>query len=215
MTELLPPWPLFSAFLVSSLVLALTPGPGVLYIVTRSLVQGRRHGLLSVFGVALGNLGNALAASLGLAALFAASALAFSIVKYAGALYLVYLGVRMLSSSPSAPALEVAAPSSLNRVFRDGFVVALLNPKTTVFFAAFLPQFLSPGAPFVVQSVTLGAVFVAIAALTDSAYALAAGVLAPRLRGGRGSDLGRALGGLMFIGLGLFTALAGSRAANK
>ncbi|MDS4016526.1 MAG: LysE family translocator [Candidatus Accumulibacter sp.] len=215
MTELLPPWPLFSAFLVSSLVLALTPGPGVLYIVTRSLVQGRRHGLLSVFGVALGNLGNALAASLGLAALFAASALAFSIVKYAGALYLVYLGVRMLSSRPSAPALAVAAPSSLNRVFRDGFVVALLNPKTTVFFAAFLPQFLSPGAPFVVQSVTLGAVFVAIAALTDSAYALAAGVLAPRLRGGRGSDLGRALGGLMFIGLGLFTALAGSRAANK
>jgi len=178
-------------------------------------VQGRRHGLLSVFGVALGNLGNALAASLGLAALFAASALAFSIVKYAGALYLVYLGVRMLSSRPSAPALAVAAPSSLNRVFRDGFVVALLNPKTTVFFAAFLPQFLSPGAPFVVQSVTLGAVFVAIAALTDSAYALAAGVLAPRLRGGRGSDLGRALGGLMFIGLGLFTALAGSRAANK
>ena len=215
MHELLPPWPLFSAFLVSSLVLALTPGPGVLYIVTRSIVQGRRHGLLSVFGVALGNLGNALAASLGLAALFAASALAFSIVKYAGALYLVYLGIRMLGTRPAAPALAVPAPSSLNRVFRDGFVVALLNPKTTVFFAAFLPQFLSPDAPFVVQSITLGAVFVAIAALTDSAYALAAGVLAPRLRGGAGSHLGPVLGGLTFIGLGLFTALAGSRGANK
>ncbi|MEF8749382.1 MAG: LysE family translocator [Candidatus Accumulibacter propinquus] len=100
MTSLFPPWPLFSAFVLASLVLAVTPGPGVFYIVTRSIVQGRRSGLVSVAGVALGNLGNALAASVGLAALFAVSSLAFTIVKYAGALYLVYLGVQMLRTPP-------------------------------------------------------------------------------------------------------------------
>ncbi|GAA4409856.1 LysE family transporter [Quisquiliibacterium transsilvanicum] len=112
MTELFPPWPLFSAFLLASFVLAVTPGPGVLYIVTRSLVQGRRCGLVSVAGVALGNLGNALAASAGLAALFAVSSLAFSVVKYAGGLYLVYLGAQLLRSSPveDSAAVPPAAP---------------------------------------------------------------------------------------------------------
>ena len=212
MTSLFPPWPLFSAFVLASLVLAVTPGPGVFYIVTRSIVQGRRAGLVSVAGVALGNLGNALAASVGLAALFAVSSLAFTIVKYAGAIYLVYLGVQMLRTphaEPSAPAPAVAA---LGRIFRDGFVVALLNPKTTLFFAAFLPQFLSPAVSPVSQSMALGALFVAIAALTDSAYALAAGAVAPALARVDGvRRVGRRLGGSAFIGLGVFTALAGSR----
>ena len=211
MTDVFPPWPLFSAFLLASFVLAVTPGPGVLYIVTRSLVQGRRSGLVSVAGVALGNLGNALAASVGLAALFAVSSLAFSVVRYAGALYLVYLGVQMLRSSPAENFGTVPAVASLTRVFRDGFVVALLNPKTTVFFAAFLPQFLSPNAPPMFQSVALGSLFVAIAAVTDSAYALAAGAVAPALRGSVARRIGRRLGGSVFIGLGVFTALAGSR----
>jgi len=100
MIDLFPPWPLFSAFLLASLVLAVTPGPGVLYIVTRTLVQGCRFGLASVAGIALGNLGNALAASVGLAALFAISTFAFSVVKYAGALYLIYLGVQMQYGAP-------------------------------------------------------------------------------------------------------------------
>jgi threonine/homoserine/homoserine lactone efflux protein len=212
MTSLFPPWPLFSAFVLASLVLAVTPGPGVFYIVTRSIVQGRRAGLVSVAGVALGNFGNALAASVGLAALFAVSSLAFTIVKYAGAIYLVYLGVQMLRTphaEPSAPAPAVAA---LGRIFRDGFVVALLNPKTTLFFAAFLPQFLSPAVSPVSQSMALGALFVAIAALTDSAYALAAGAVAPALARVDGvRRVGRRLGGSAFIGLGVFTALAGSR----
>ncbi|MEW6165867.1 MAG: LysE family translocator [Pseudomonadota bacterium] len=214
MTDLFPPAPLFSAFLLASLVLAVTPGPGVLYIVTRSLVQGRRFGLVSVAGVALGNLGNALAASVGLAALFAVSSLAFSVVKYAGALYLVYLGVQMLRSSPSENSAVVPAAAPLRRVFRDGFVVALLNPKTTVFFAAFLPQFLSPNAAPMFQSMVLGSLFVAIAAATDSAYALAAGTAAPVLRGSVARGIGRRLGGGVFIGLGVFTALAGSRSAK-
>lgn len=214
MTDLFPPWPLFSAFLLASFVLAVTPGPGVLYVVTRSLVQGRRSGLVSVAGVALGNLGNALAASVGLAALFAASSLAFSVVKYAGALYLVYLGMQMLRSVPVGNSAAVSAAAPLKRVFRDGFVVALLNPKTTVFFAAFLPQFLGPNAPPMFHSMALGFLFVAIAALTDSAYALAAGAVAPALRGGAAARIGRRLGGGVFIGLGVFTALAGSRGAK-
>ena len=126
-----PPWPLFSAFLIASLVLAVTPGPGVLYIVARSLAQGRRSGLVSVAGVALGNLGNALAAALGLAALFAVSATAFAVVRYAGALYLAYLGVRMLQSARAGiSAAPPTQPAPLGRIFRDGFVVALLNPKS-------------------------------------------------------------------------------------
>lgn len=214
MTELFPPWPLFSAFLLASLVLAVTPGPVVIYVVTRSLVQGRRSGLVSVAGVALGNLGNALAASVGLAALFAISSIAFSVIKYAGALYLVYLGVQMLRASPVENSIAISATVSLKRVFRDGFVVALLNPKTTVFFAAFLPQFLSAGAPPMVQGMALGSLFVAIATITDSAYALAAGAAAPALRGNVIRRIGRRLGGGVFIGLGLFTALAGSRGAK-
>lgn len=209
--DALPRWPLFSAFLLASFVLAVTPGPGVLYIVTRSLVQGRRFGLVSVAGVALGNLGNALAASVGLAALFAVSSLAFSVVKYAGALYLVYLGVQMFRSSPVENSTAVPAATPLWRVFRDGIVVALLNPKTTVFFAAFLPQFLNPNVPPMSQSMVLGFLFVAIAAATDSAYAVAAGVLAPALRRSAARRIGRRLGGGVFIGLGVFTALAGSR----
>lgn len=214
MTDFLPPWPLFSTFLLASAVLAVTPGPGVLYIVTRSIVQGRRFGLVSVAAVALGNLGNAFAASIGLAALFAFSSLAFNVVRYAGALYLVYLGVQMLRSSSAGRSTAVPEAVSIERVFRDGFVVALLNPKTTVFFAAFLPQFLSPVAPPMFQTMALGFLFVAIAAVTDSIYALVAGAAEPVLRGGAVGNFGRRLGGGMFIGLGIFTAFMGSRSAK-
>lgn len=214
MTDPFPPWPLFSAFIVASLVLAVTPGPVVIYVVTRSLVQGRRSGLVSVAGVALGNLGNAFAACVGLAALFALSSLAFSVVKYAGAAYLVYLGVRMLRSSQVQTLFAMPAATPLGRTFRDGFVVALLNPKTTVFYAAFLPQFLSAGAPPMVQSMALASLFVVIAAVTDSTYAVAAGALAPALRGSGIRRIGGRLGGGVLIGLGIFTALTGSRGAK-
>ncbi len=215
MTDAFPPWPLFSAFLLTGLVLAVTPGLGVLYIVTRSLAQGRRSGLVSVAGVALGNLGNALAASVGLAALFAVSSVAFAVVKYAGAVYLVCLGVQRLRRSRAECPTAALAIAPVSSVFRDGFVVALLNPKTTVFFAAFLPQFLSPEAPPMLQSMALGSLFVAIAAVTDSVYALAAGTVAPALlRASSIHRVGRRLGGGVLIGLGVFTALAGSRGAR-
>lgn len=212
LTDLLPPWPLLSAFMLASLVLAITPGPGVFYILARSLSQGRRHGLASVAGVALGNFGNAVGAALGLAALFAVSSLAFTVVKFAGAGYLIYLGIQALRAPEAAPDAAAPAPHSLGRIFRDGFVVALLNPKTALFFAAFLPQFMAPQGSVIGQSVALGAIFVAIAALSDTAYALAAGWLAPRLnRVSRLRRAGRYLTGSVFIGLGVLAAFTGRR----
>ncbi len=215
MIDLLPPWPLLSAFLVASLALAVTPGPGVFYIVSRSVLQGRRFGLASVAGVALGNLGNAVGAALGLAALFAVSSLAFTLIKYAGAAYLVWLGIQALRSRPRSSQVESLAPSPLWPIFRDGFVVALLNPKTAIFFAAFLPQFMQQGTPAALQGMTLGSLFVVIAAVTDCFYALAASALAPRLARAPGlGSAGRLLTGSAFIGLGIFTALSGSRNAK-
>ena len=213
--ELFPPWPLFSVFLLASFVLAVTPGPGVFYIVARSVAQGRRSGLASVVGVMVGNFGNAVAASLGLAALFAASALAFSIVKYAGAAYLIYLGIKALQAK-SAVASDVSPESApLWPIFRDGFVVALLNPKTAIFFTAFLPQFMSPDAErmtALVQALMLSAVFVLMAAVTDAAYALLAGVIAPRLSKHKAAGgVARATAGLSFIALGVFAALSGRK----
>ena len=197
---------MFSAFLIASFILAVTPGPGVLYIVTRSLTQGRRFGLASVAGVALGNLGNAVGASIGLAAVFAVSTLAFTVVKYLGAVYLLYLGVQAIRAPRTGDAAVAPAPASLARIFRDGFVVAVLNPKTAVFFAAFLPQFMNTETPAIVQSVTLGSIFVTMAALTDTAYALAAGALAPVLVRARGvRAAGRYLTGGAFIGLAVYT----------
>jgi threonine/homoserine/homoserine lactone efflux protein len=206
----LPSWPLLTAFLAASFVLAVTPGPGVLYIVTRSLAQGRSSGMASVAGVALGNLGNAIGASLGLAALFAVSSLAFTIVKYAGALYLIWLGIQALRAPPVKVETERPPEVPLKRIFRDGFVVALLNPKTAVFFAAFLPQFMDAAAGTVPQALSLGALFVAIAALTDTTYALAASSVAPALtRANAFRAAGRYLTGGVFIALGVLAAFTG------
>ena len=205
----------FTAFLIASLVLALTPGPGVIYIVTRSLAGGRRAGLASAGGVALGNLGGALAATAGLAALLALSTWAFTIVKYAGAAYLVYLGVQIVRARPGEAAPSHVRPAPVSRVFRDGFLVALLNPKTALFFAAFLPQFIDPDAASFRQSLLLAIVFVAIAALTDTLYALLAGTIAPRLGRARAAQNGgRYLAGGTLIGLGILAAASSTRSAK-
>jgi threonine/homoserine/homoserine lactone efflux protein len=195
------------AFALASLVLAATPGPGVVYIVTRSVAQGRRAGLMSVAGVALGNLGNAMGASLGLAALLAVSSVAFTVVKLAGAAYLLYLGWRALRPSAIAPVDAGFAPPEAGRILREGFVVALLNPKTALFFAAFLPQFMDPAASAFLQSAAFGAAFVLIAASTDTAYVLAAAAAAPAL--GAGSAWGRYVAAAVYLGLGLYTAVSG------
>lgn len=209
---MLPDTPLLLAFVGASLVLALTPGPAVVYIIARTVAQGRAGGIASVLGVALGNLANAVGAALGLAALFAVSSAAFTVVKWAGAAYLVYLGVRMWRTPPKAQgAATVVAAQSARRVFRDGFVVALLNPKTALFFAAFLPQFLDAHGSPLAQTLALGAVFCAIAGCTDVLYVLLASLVGPRLsRASRHAVWGNRLAGTSFIGLGLLTAL-GSR----
>lgn len=204
---------MLGAFLAASFVLAVTPGPGVFYIVTRSLTQGRASGLASVAGVALGNLGNALGASIGLATLFAVSSLAFTIVKYAGAIYLIGLGIRTLRSAGQARnQTGVPRRDTPARIFRDGFYVALLNPKTAIFFAAFLPQFMSPDSQPFLQTAALGALFIATAACTDTIYALSAGALAPALTVKSSKRvIGPYVAGGVYIGLGALTALVGHR----
>lgn len=207
--------PLFLAFLLASLVLAATPGPGVVYVVTRTMTQGRRAGLASVAGVALGNLGNAVGAALGLAALFAVSAVAFDTVRYAGAAYLVWLGLRSLRASAADGPAVAALPTPAARILRDGFLVAVLNPKTTLFFAAFLPQFIDPAGSAALQSVLLGVVFVGVAACTDLAYVLTAGWVAPALGRQAGvARFGRWFGAGIYIGLGVFTAASGTRSTR-
>ena len=203
------------AFLIATFVLAATPGPGVVYIVARTLAQGRAAGLVSAAGVALGNFGNALGAAVGLAALFAVSSLAFTIVKYAGAAYLVYLGLRALRRPTAADEPTRFEPPRLGRIFRDGVFVALLNPKTALFFATFLPQFIDPAGSTAAQGAMLGGTFVLIAAFTDSSYVLAASLAGSAFaQGQRSRAAGRYLTAATFIGLGLFTASSASRATR-
>jgi len=202
-----------SLFLLASLALAITPGPGVIYLVTETLRHGRRAGLASVGGIALGNFANAAIASLGLAVVLALSARAFTAVRLAGAGYLLYLGVEELRSARTHRAPQ--APRTHARVFRDASLVALLNPKTALFFAAFLPQFVDPRGSALAQSLSLGAVFVSIAVCTDTLYVLVAGTLGARAVKRRGpSTIGRYLSATSFLALGIFVALSDARSAR-
>jgi threonine/homoserine/homoserine lactone efflux protein len=203
--------PTLAVFLFASLLLAVTPGPGVFYLVTRTLAGGRRAGLASIGGVALGNFGNAALASLGLAAVLAVSARAFTVVKLAGAAYLLYLGIRELRRARRTQQELTRPPATGARVFRDGILVALLNPKTALFFGAFLPQFVDPTRAPLAQSLSLGAAFVAIAVCTDTLYVLLADRLGPRIaRLGVQPAMTR-LAGVSFIALGLVVACSDSR----
>ncbi len=206
----------FAVFLLASLVLAVTPGPAVIYLITRTLSHGRGAGLASIGGLALGNLGNAAMASFGLAAVLAISAQTFTAVKLAGAAYLVFLGVREIRrASERARGGSSGAPPPPKKAFRDGFWVGFLNPKTALFFAAFLPQFVDPSGSPLLQSLTLSAVFVLIASCTDTLYVLAAGTLGPRIMElGARPSLGRYISGASFIALGVFVALSGPRSAK-
>jgi threonine/homoserine/homoserine lactone efflux protein len=201
----------FAVFLFASLTLAITPGPGVIFLVTRTLSEGRSVGLASIGGVALGNLANASIASLGIAVVFAASPTAFLVVKLAGASYLVFLGIRALVSNSTPASAAPRRPLSRLKAFRDGLLIALLNPKTALFFAAFLPQFVGPGGSPLGQSLLLGGIFVLIAICTDTIYILAAGLLGPRLQAFRGRSYGRYVTATTFIGLGAYVALGGPR----
>jgi threonine/homoserine/homoserine lactone efflux protein len=208
---LLPDPASLGVFLLAALVLLLTPGPAVLYIVARSVDQGRRAGLVSALGIHAGTLVHIAAAAAGLSALVVASATAFAVVKYLGAAYLVYLGVRRLLERGPGPGMPTAAPEPLSRIFLQGVVVNVLNPKTALFFLAFLPQFVDVGRGAVAaQIVALGLLFVAIALVSDGLYAVSAGTArtwlrrSPRFLAGE-----RYIAGSVYIGLGLAAALGG------
>jgi threonine/homoserine/homoserine lactone efflux protein len=205
-----------AVFAVAAVTLLVIPGPAVLYIVSRSVGQGRAAGLASVCGIHVGSLLHVAAAALGLSALLVSSALAYDTVRYLGAAYLVWLGVQRLLARDEHAGPAGAARERLGRVFAQGVVVNVLNPKTALFFFAFLPQFVDAAAGSVtVQVAVLGATFVALGLVTDGAYALlaatGAGLLRRRRRVARASRL---VSGGVLVGLGVTTALAGSRSGK-
>ncbi|MEN9538281.1 MAG: hypothetical protein RLZZ126_516 [Pseudomonadota bacterium] len=200
---------LFVAFLIAAVALAVTPGPGIAYVIARTVAGGRGEGLASCLGTALGGMFHVLAAALGISLLIAESALAFSLVKYLGAAYLVYLGVRMLlSRQTDLPAVQVAAQGP-RRALLEGVVVEALNVKTALFFLAFLPQFVVPHQPMVPQLVVMGTVCVALNTLVDvlAVYAAARMLSSQASRAARGRLLTRA-SGVTMLALGAYLALA-------
>jgi threonine/homoserine/homoserine lactone efflux protein len=203
----------FAVFALACLAFLAIPGPSVFYIVTRSLVQGRRAGVTSMLGVQAGGFVHVVAAAFGVSALIASSAAAFTVVKYAGAAYLVFLGVRKLLARDAAEevVLEPRTPRSAVELFGHGVVVNVLNPKTALFFLAFLPQFVDPDAgPVAPQMLVLGTMLVSLGVLSDGTYALLAAGAGNKLRSAARTRrrLDRLSGGV-FVGLGLAAAFAG------
>lgn len=200
-------------FIGAAIALLLIPGPAVLYITTRSATQGRVAGLVSVLAIETANLIQAVAAGLGLSAILLSSALAFDVVKYLGAAYLIYLGIRKLISADNGAETEEVKKESLSRIYWQGFAVNILNPKTALFFFAFLPQFVDPSRGNVtVQNLMLGGIFVGLAIISDSMYALLASSLAEKMTKNKSFKRGqRYFAGFVYIGLGITTALTGSK----
>ena len=198
--------------MIATLALLIVPGPAVLYIVARSVNQGRLAGLFSVLGIATGTLFHVAAAALGLSAVLLSSAVAFNIVKYLGAAYLIYLGIRKIVSKEEQHESELNQIESLRRIFSQGIIVNLLNPKTALFFFAFLPQFVNVSAGnHTFQILMLGLIFVVMATITDGTYALLASSIASRFKGNIHYLKGqRYFTGFVYVGLGLSTALTGS-----
>jgi threonine/homoserine/homoserine lactone efflux protein len=200
-------------FCLAATALIVIPGPAVLYIVAQSVGHGRRAGLVSASGVASGGLVHVLGASVGLSGLLLSSATLFSIVKFAGAGYLVYLGIRRLLGREPSALVTPEEGRSRRELYRDGVVVNILNPKTALFFYAFLPQFLDPDRGSVaLQALVLGSLFVVIALVSDSLWALASGSAAGWLRERPVMlQVERWLTGSVLIGLGAAAALTGTQ----
>jgi threonine/homoserine/homoserine lactone efflux protein len=205
----------FALFVAAALALLLVPGPAVLYVVTRSVDPGRPAGLASVLGVGIGSLVHITFAAIGLSALLVSSAAAFSAVKWLGAAYLIWLGLQRLLTLGEEDAPAAVEPQRLSRVFLHGVVVNVLNPKTALFFLAFLPQFVDParGAAWM-QIIVLGATFVAVGLCTDSLYALLGGTAGDWLRRKSQGEsfrwMRRYVPGGVYIALGAATAVSGS-----
>lgn len=216
----MPSAPTLAAFAGASVLLILFPGPAMLFLVARGAAGGRRVGVMSALGVNSATATFVVATALGLTAVLATSALALSIVRYAGAGYLVWLGISVLrsrgseASDEAAPAFAPVRQSDWTS-WRQGYLVGIANPKVALFFLAFFPQFLDPArGSMTVQILVLGAVFVGIGLVCDVSYGALAGTISTRMarrRGGRRSAKGKVAIGLTYIGLGGFTAATGSR----
>lgn len=202
-------------FALSSILLAITPGPDMVYIATRSIAQGRSAGVISALGVHTGVLIHTCAAALGLSALIAASAVAFSIVKYAGAVYLIYIGIQTFLSKPEKFQIESTERATLSAVFYQGFLVNLLNPKVILFFLSFLPQFVNPARGSVsLQLFLLGILLIVVTLPIDIGVGLAGGQLGIWIRARRGiQQATKWVTGSIYIMLGVTTAMIGDRKA--
>ena len=196
-------------FAVATFVLTASPGPGVIYVAARTLGQGRRAGFASMFGIESGEVVWIAAAATGLAALLAASADALTVLRYGGAAYLIYLGVQRWRHPET---VEPPQPAPLGRIFAQGFLTQILNPKVAVFVIAFLPQFLDPGMPVLPQVAVLGAVYIAIALVVDFSYVLGVGALSRTLLSSRIAQrrAGRVAAGT-YVALGVVAAVSGER----
>jgi threonine/homoserine/homoserine lactone efflux protein len=207
----MPSFQTLSVFVVACVALVVVPGPNLLYITARSIAEGRRSGIASAFGVETGTLVHIAVAAAGLSYLVARSAVAFGVVRYAGAAYLAYLGIRTLLTRGRAPDAEAPRTQSLRRVYAEGVVVNVFNPKVILFFLAFLPQFVDRDAGSVAaQVVVLGAVLASIGLASDLLYAVGAGSLGAWLRARpRAGRYQRYASGVVYLGLGVATAIAG------
>jgi threonine/homoserine/homoserine lactone efflux protein len=195
-------------FVAATMAVLLVPGPAVVYIVIRSVAQGRAAGLISVLGIHVGTIVYVVATSLGLSALLMASSIAFLIVKYLGAAYLVWLGLQKLRARGGAESATDPPKASLPRIFGQGIIVNILNPKTLIFFAAFLPQFVDPArGPIAFQLAFFGMAFIVLGIASDGSYALLSSALAGKLRRTTRSRqrLDRS-SGVIYLMLGAFAA---------
>ena len=196
-------------YFAAAIVLAITPGPGMFYVLTRSLKGGRREGYASSLGTAIGGLFHVVAAALGLSAILATSALAFFVVKYAGAAYLIYLGVHTLLSKDDMPSMDTEVVSNNKRAFYQGIITEMLNPKTALFFLAFIPQFVNMNAPIVPQFILLGCISVTLNTSMDIIVATLAGPIGYQLQKRLAlRKAQRIFTGLSLMGLGVYVALA-------
>lgn len=203
----------YATFMLASLALLIAPGPNVLFIITQAAAHGRKAGLMCVLGGVTGMLVLTGLVAVGLAGLLAASPIAFNIVKWSGAAYLIYIGVRTLLDKNAIRFEQRAERASLSKLYTQGLITALLNPKLAIFFAAFLPQFVDPSSGNVaMQIVLLGLIFSAIGLTSDSSYALLAGSAGEWLkRQPRAINALRWVSGSVFVGLGLRLAVEEQR----
>lgn len=208
----MPDWTTLVTFAGAAMLLFILPGPAVLYIITRSLSQGRTAGLVSVAGIHVGSMVHVIAAAAGLSAIIAASAVGFTAVRWLGAAYLIYLGIRTLLSRDDAFATGTAETATYRRIFSQGVVVNILNPKVALFFVAFVPQFIDPSlGSTTLQVAVLGVVFVAAGVISDGVYAIAAGTLGDRLSTKpRWRTASRYGAGAIYLALGATAAVSGT-----